>query len=82
MSAEPDPEVFDVELDDSPRTHLTNLRPTGSYGITPVWEDGHDYGIYNWHFLRRCAPAGMQEADLGKRCLIDLVTLSWEKSCL
>jgi len=56
MSAEPDPEVFDVELEDSPRTHLANLRPTGSYGITPVWEDGHDYGIYNWHYLRALCP--------------------------
>jgi DUF971 family protein len=56
MYAEPDPEVFNVELEDSPRTHLANLRPTGSYGITPVWEDGHDYGIYNWHYLRALCP--------------------------
>ena len=21
-----------------------------------VWEDGHDYGIYNWYYLRKLCP--------------------------
>ncbi|PWH13897.1 MAG: DUF971 domain-containing protein [Anaerolineae bacterium] len=56
MSSEPDPEVFHVTLEDSPATRLVNVRATGSYGITLVWDDGHDYGIYNWHYLRALCP--------------------------
>jgi DUF971 family protein len=29
---------------------------TGSYALTIVWEDGHDYGIFNWHYLRALCP--------------------------
>ncbi|MEJ5222975.1 MAG: DUF971 domain-containing protein [Anaerolineales bacterium] len=56
MRSEPDPEVFKVQLEDSPATRLVNVVATGTYGITLVWEDGHDYGIYNWHFLRALCP--------------------------
>ena len=28
----------------------------GSYALTIVWEDGHDYGIFNWHYLRALCP--------------------------
>lgn len=56
MKSEPDPEVFTVALEDSPATHLTNVVATGSYGITLVWEDYHDYGIYNWYYLRALCP--------------------------
>ncbi len=56
MKSDPDPEVFLVTLEDSPATRLTNVVATGSYGITLVWEDFHDYGIYNWHYLRALCP--------------------------
>ena len=56
MGAEPDPHVFDLRVADSPATHLAGIRPTGSYGVTIVWEDGHDYGIYNWQYLRALCP--------------------------
>jgi DUF971 family protein len=56
MKSEPDAEVFNLTLEDSPASHLVTVKPTGSYGITLVWEDGHDYGIYNWHFLRTLCP--------------------------
>jgi len=56
MHAEPDAEVFQARLADSPATHLVNVVPVGSYAITLVWEDGHDYGIYNWHYLRTLCP--------------------------
>jgi DUF971 family protein len=48
--------MFAASPEESQRTRLTNVRPTGSYGITIVWEDGHDYGIYNWHYLRALCP--------------------------
>ncbi len=56
MSPEPDPEVFAVQLEDSPATRLVTVKATGSYGITIVWDDAHDYGIYNWHYLRALCP--------------------------
>jgi DUF971 family protein len=56
MRAEPDLAVFETRLEDSPATHLVNIVSVGSYAITPVWEDGHDYGIYNWHYLRALCP--------------------------
>jgi DUF971 family protein len=56
MKAEPDPSVFEVTLEDSDRAHLENIKATGAYGITIVWKDGHDYGIYNWHYLRALCP--------------------------
>lgn len=56
MKPEPDAEVFQVQLEDSPATHLMSVKATGSYAITIVWEDGHDYGIYNWHYLRELCP--------------------------
>jgi DUF971 family protein len=56
MGDEPDPEVFDMHLPDSPATRLKNIVAVGSYAVTPVWEDGHDYGIYDWHYLRKLCP--------------------------
>jgi len=56
MKSEPDQDVFQATLQDSPATHLTNVVPTGAYGLTLVWEDFHDYGIYNWHYLRALCP--------------------------
>jgi len=45
MRSEPGAEVFAAPLEESARTRLTNVLPTGTYAITIVWEDGHDYGI-------------------------------------
>ena len=56
MKAEPDAEVFAAELPDSTETRLVNVNAVGSYAISIVWEDGHDYGIYNWHYLRALCP--------------------------
>jgi DUF971 family protein len=56
MSAEPDPAVFDMEYPDSAETHMRSIEGVGSYAITIDWEDGHHYGIYNWHYLRALCP--------------------------
>lgn len=56
MSSEPDAAVFTREMEDSPATRLSNVKAVGSYALTIVWEDGHDYGIYNWHYLRALCP--------------------------
>lgn len=56
MGADPELEVFKATDDDTPATRLLNVEPVGSYGITPEWEDGHHYGIYNWIYLRKLCP--------------------------
>ncbi len=56
MGDTPDPSVFTTALTDTPSTRLVNLVPVGSYGITPIWEDGHDAGIFRWEYLRALCP--------------------------
>ena len=56
MRAEPDADVFQLELEESPATRIENVKAVGSYALTIVWEDGHDFGIYNWHYLRALCP--------------------------
>ena len=48
--------VFGTPISDSPATRLNTIVPIGSYAITPVWEDGHDAGIYQWRYLRALCP--------------------------
>ncbi|HWS23200.1 MAG TPA: DUF971 domain-containing protein [Anaerolineales bacterium] len=56
MSSTPSPEIFNFILSDTEETRIATVVPTGSYGITIVWEDGHDYGIYKWNYLRALCP--------------------------
>jgi DUF971 family protein len=56
MRSDPDPEVFTRELEDTPATRLKNLEAVGSYAVTMEWEDGHNFGIYNWRYLRALCP--------------------------
>ncbi len=34
------------------QTEMVDLRPVGRYGLTPVWADGHQTGIYTYRALR------------------------------
>lgn len=36
---------------------LTTIAMVGNYALQPVWDDGHDTGIYTWDYLRRLCPA-------------------------
>jgi DUF971 family protein len=56
MRSEPDPEVFSLPEEFSPSTQMRNLEAVGTYALTIEWEDGHHYGIYNWHYLRALCP--------------------------
>jgi DUF971 family protein len=56
MSDEPPQEVFYMPVVDNPETRLVMVEEVGSYGITIQWEDGHHFGIYNWHYLRALCP--------------------------
>ena len=56
MGGDPSPEMFLAVDEDIPANHLLNLEAVGTYGITPEWQDGHHYGIYNWSYLRKLCP--------------------------
>lgn len=56
MKDTPDARVFLLNLPDSPATRLVTIQAVGTYAITPVWEDGHSYGIYRWEYLRALCP--------------------------
>jgi len=66
MKSEPDADVFSKKLGDSPSTRISNVVAVGSYALTIVWEDGHDYGIFNWHYLRALCPCEEDRAKYGK----------------
>jgi len=56
MGSQPDPEVFALPDDDSPMTNIRSLEAVGTYAMTIEWLDGHNYGIYNWQYLRALCP--------------------------
>ncbi len=61
MKNEPDPEVFNKQMPESPATRVMNVGRVGAYALNIRWEDGHDYGIYTWHFLRVLCPCKICE---------------------
>jgi DUF971 family protein len=65
MGGPPDPYVFSMPDEDKPATRIQNIEAVGAYAFTIAWEDGHHYGIYNWHFLRQLCPCPVcrEEAD-------------------
>jgi len=66
MRPEPDAEVFLLPMAETPATRIANVKAVGSYALTIVWEDGHDYGIYNWHYLRALCPCPECRERFGK----------------
>ena len=56
MSSEPDENVFSMELEESSATRIDNVIAVGSYAMSIMWEDGHDHGIFNWHYLQALCP--------------------------
>ena len=66
MRPEPDPGVFELPMAETPATRINNVKAVGSYALTIVWEDGHDYGIYNWHYLRALCPCEEDRKKYGK----------------
>ncbi|HZU06595.1 MAG TPA: DUF971 domain-containing protein [Chloroflexota bacterium] len=48
------------------QTELVDLRLVGRYGLTPVWADGHQTGIYTFRALRAmCQCAACAAARTG-----------------
>jgi DUF971 family protein len=44
----PGQEVLQVNKQD---VTIVDIKPVGNYGISPVFSDGHDSGIYTWALL-------------------------------
>lgn len=64
MKSEPDEEVFLIPLMDVKATKMKNLEAVGNYALNIEWEDGHKYGIYNWHYLQALCQAMKGKNDL------------------
>ncbi len=56
MSATPDPKVFDIQMDDGPETEMEKIDSVGTYAISIRWQDGHEFGIFTWAYLRALCP--------------------------
>ncbi len=56
MRDEPDEEVFSARLPDTPSIHMNRVEAVGQYALTIEWADGHHFGIYSWHYLRKLCP--------------------------
>jgi DUF971 family protein len=52
MKPDPDPSMFIIPLMATNASQLKGVEAVGNYAINLEWEDGHKYGIYNWHYLR------------------------------
>ncbi len=46
---------------------LARVESVGTYGLQPVWADGHATGIYSFDYLRRAAGAGDKAYDKNAR---------------
>lgn len=40
---------------------VKEILPVGNYAVQPVWDDGHDSGIYTWDYLRYLCPSSEDE---------------------
>lgn len=38
------------------QTTIVDVREVGNYALMPIWQDGHDTGIYSFDLLRRLCP--------------------------
>ena len=62
MGREHDPEDI-LKLTPARSYTVTDLQFVGYYALLPVWDDGHDSGIYTWDYLRRLCPHENAESD-------------------
>jgi DUF971 family protein len=66
MQKEPADDVFIIPLMSADTTKLVGLAAVGNYAIKITWGDGHDYGIYNWHYLYTLCKRMEEERMEGK----------------
>ena len=63
MHSEPEDAIFAVKLPESSAVRLNKIEAVGQYALTIEWQDGHHYGIYNWHYLRALCPCAECRPD-------------------
>jgi len=56
MGTLPEPIVCSLPEEDTPATRMELVEGVGSYAISIQWSDGHNFGIYNWKYLRALCP--------------------------
>lgn len=39
---------------------LTRVIPVGGYALQPLWADGHNSGLYSFHYLRTLGQGGQE----------------------
>lgn len=55
MGREHDPDSL-LTLTPRRSYQMTGLEMVGNYAIQPIWDDGHQTGIYSWEYLWRLCP--------------------------
>ncbi len=60
MGAQYDPDDL-LKLTPKRSYAMTDLARVGNYALQPVWDDGHQTGIYTWEYLKHLCPA--EESD-------------------
>jgi DUF971 family protein len=35
---------------------VSDMQLVGNYALQPIWDDGHQTGLYTWEYLRRLCP--------------------------
>lgn len=36
---------------------ITDVQLIGNYALQPIWDDGHQTGLYTWEYLRKLCPS-------------------------
>jgi DUF971 family protein len=55
MGRQHDPEDI-LHVTPSRSYTMTDLNFVGNYALQPLWDDGHDSGIYTWEYLKHLCP--------------------------
>ncbi len=51
-----------LELQPPRAYQIEQLELVGNYALQPIWDDGHDSGIYTWEYLYRLCPKEAHDA--------------------
>jgi DUF971 family protein len=60
MGREYDPDNI-LKLTPKRSYKVNDLQLIGNYALQPIWDDGHQTGIYTWEFLRRICPPAISD---------------------
>ncbi len=58
------------------QVNIVQIEPVGSYGIKPIFDDGHDTGIYDWDTLY---DMGVRQQELWQQYLDKLAEAGYSR---